>query len=470
MRGDWECREAAAGDGVSGRGEITRDLPLLGGDAIEARVTRKLQLRILPIAMLLYMVSFLDRLNVGFAAFTMNKAIGLTPEMFGFGGGLFFIGYIAVQVPSNLLLLRVGARKWIACVVIAWGAVSFCSAFVAGPLSFYAMRLLLGVAESGFFPGMLLYLSLWFPARQRAVAIAAFMAAAPLSTAIGSPISGALMELPKMAGLENWQWLYMIEAVPAILLGFLTLKALTDKPDQAPWLDAVERSWLGKTLAAEHAESEALEGGLSRFQSQRALRATWSVVSQPRVLALSLVYSGTSAGLYALGFWAPQLIKQFGHSAHAVGWLNALPSAVAVAGMVLWAQNSDRTQERTWHVAIPCVMGGLGLVWAAYAQSTTAVVAALVVASFGVNASKGPIWAVPSQFLSGTRAAAGFGLINSLGNLGGFVSPLLIGWIKGRWGSYAGGLDAVAAMMALSAVLMFGLGRTMARSRQSSRL
>jgi MFS transporter, ACS family, tartrate transporter len=428
---------------------------LLGGDTLEARVTRKLQRRILPFVMLLYLVSFLDRLNVGFAAFTMNKAIGLTPEMFGFGGGLFFIGYISVQVPSNLLLLRVGARKWIARVVIAWGVVSFCSGFVVGPLSFYALRFLLGVAESGFFPGMLLYLSLWFPARQRAVAIAAFMAAAPLSTAIGSPISGALMELPRIAGLENWQWLYMIEAVPAILLGFMTLKVLTDKPEQAAWLDAAERAWLEQTLTAERTQSQAIESGI---------RSTWAVVSEPRVLALALVYSGTSAGLYALGFWAPLLIKQFGYSAHAVGWLNALPGVVAVVGMVLWARNSDRTLERTWHVAIPCLVACAGLVWAGYAQGTAAVVVALAAASFGVNASKGPIWAVPSQFLSGARAAAGFGLINSLGNLGGFVSPLLIGWVKGRWGSYSGGLNAVAAMMALSALLMVGIGRKVGRS------
>ncbi len=228
MRDDCGCYLAAASHGVSELRAMPPEWPF--GDAMEARVTRKLQLRILPFAMLLYLVSFLDRLNVGFAALTMNKALGLTPAMYGLGGGLFFVGYVLVQVPSNLLLLRVGARTWIARVVIAWGIVSLCSAFVVGPWSFYAMRFLLGVAEAGFFPGMLLYLSLWFPARQRAVAIAVFMAAAPLSTAIGSPISGALMELPRMMGLANWQWLYILEALPAILLGFLTLGVLTDKP------------------------------------------------------------------------------------------------------------------------------------------------------------------------------------------------------------------------------------------------
>ncbi len=398
--------------------------------------------------MLLYLVSFLDRANLGFAAFSMNQAIGLTPAMFGFGGGVFFIGYIAFQVPSNLMMLRVGARVWIAIVVVVWGAVSMTSAFVVGPHSFYVMRLLLGIAESGFFPGTLLYLSLWFPARKRAVAIAWFMAAAPLSTVVGSPISGALMELPRFAGLSNWQWLYIIEGLPAILLGFLTLKVLTDAPEQAAWLDADECAWLKGTLAAERAQNRSHREGAA---------AVWAVLRDPRVLALALVYSGTSAGLYAIGFWAPLLIKQFGYSALAVGWLNALPSVAAVVGMVLWARHSDRTLERIWHVTIPCVLGCVGMVWVGYAHAALAVILALAIASFGVNGSKPPLWAMPSLFLSGASAAAGIALINSLGNLGGFAGPLLIGWMKDRWGSYTGGLEAVGAMMALSAVVMLAM-------------
>jgi len=400
--------------------------------------------------MLLYLVCFLDRANVGFAALSMNQALGLTPEMFGLGGGVFFIGYIAFQVPSNLMILRVGARRWIARVVVAWGIVSMASAFVVGPWSFYAMRLLLGVAEAGFFPGTLLYLNLWFPVRQRAVAIAAFMAAAPLSSAVGSPISGALMELPRIAGLANWQWLYMIEALPAILLGFLTLKVLTDSPEQAEWLSADECAWLLQTLQMERAK-----GG----SHPSTMAAIWAVLRDPRVLALALIYSGTSAGLYAIGFWAPLLIRQFGFSALTVGWLNALPSAVAVVGMVVWARHSDRTLERIWHVTIPCVLGCAGLVWAGYAEAALAVILALAVASFGVNGSKPPLWAMPGMFLSGASAAAGIALINSLGNLGGFAGPLLIGWLKQRVGSYAAGLDAVSVMMALSAVIMLAMRR-----------
>ena len=425
------------------------------GPNVEARVTRKLQRRILPFVMLLYFVSFLDRSNVGFAAFSMNQAIGLTPALFGLGGGLFFAGYIAGQVPSNLILLRVGARVWMARVVVVWGLVSMASAFVTGPRSFCAMRVLLGLAESGFFPGMLLYLSLWFPARQRALAIAAFMAAAPLSTAIGSPISGALMGLPRLAGLANWQWLYIIEGLPAILLGLLTLKVLTDAPEQAAWLDVGERDWLVETLRAEQAAGTTHRSNME---------AAWAALRDVRVLALALAYFGTSAGLYAIGLWAPLLIRQLGYPALTVGWLNALPGVVAVVAMVAWARNSDRAQERILHAAIPCLAGCVGLVWAGYAHSAPAVILALVLASFGVNAAKGPLWALPSLFLSGASAGTAIAVINSLSNLGGFVGPEVIGWTKDRWGSYAGGLDVVGAMMALSAVLVLAMGRRMSRA------
>lgn len=412
---------------------------------LEARVARKLQLRILPFVILLYFVSFLDRVNVGFAALSMNTAIGLTPAKLGFGSGIFFIGYIAVQVPSNLIMMRVGARAWIARVVIAWGIVSVASAFVIGPNSFYAMRFLLGITEAGFFPGTLLYLSLWFPARQRALAIAAFMAAAPLSQAIGSPISGALMELPRSLGLANWQWLFVLEGLPAILLGFLTFKALTDRPEQAAWLADEERSWLITTLAAERAQSQ---------QSKGNVAAAWTTLRDPRVLALALIYSGTSAGLYAVGFWSPLIIHQFGFSALTIGWINAVPSVVAAAGMLLWARHSDRTLERSLHVAIPCMLGCIGLVWAGSAETAVAVVLALTIVNFGSNAPKGPVWALPSMFLSGASGAAGIAWINSMGNIGGFIGPWLIGVIKERYGSYAGGLYIVGAMMALSSVLM----------------
>jgi ACS family tartrate transporter-like MFS transporter len=421
--------------------------------ALEARVVRKLRWRILPFVILLYFVSFLDRVNVGFAAFTMNKAIGLTPAQFGFGGGIFFLGYVLFQVPSNLMMYRVGARAWISWVVVVWGVVSAASAFVTGPHSFYAMRFLLGIAESGFFPGTLLYLSLWFPARHKAVAISAFMAAGPLSTAIGSPLSGALMELPPMLGLANWQWLFILEGAPAILLGFLALKLLTDSPSHARWLTPPECVWLTCRLREEREQAE----------SQHRGRSVLSVMRDPRVLVLSVVYTGTSAGVYALGLWAPLIIRQFGFSPLMVGWLNALPNAIAVVGMVLWARSSDRTLERVWHVVIPCALASAGFVWAGWTGSALGVVLALALVSFGSNASKPPLWAVPSVFLSGPAAAAGIAWINSLGNIGGFAGPYMIGWARSRWGSYTAGLDLIAVLLAISSVLMLALSGRLRR-------
>ena len=422
--------------------------PATSNLSLESRVVRKLNRRILPFVMLLYFVSFLDRVNVGFAAFTMNKAIGLSPAAFGFGGGIFFFGYVLFQVPSNLILYRVGARRWIAWVVVVWGVVSAATAFAIGPVSFCALRFLLGAVEGGFFPGIVLYLTLWFPGRHRALAIAAFMAAAPLSTAAGSPISGALMELPTIAGLGNWQWLFILEGLPAVLLGLLTLKVLSDRPGQALWLQPEERGWLESTLQA---EDPATSG------HKEATASAWTSLRDPRVLALSLIYTGTSAGLYAVGLWSPQILRQFGYSSFAIGWLNSIPGFVAIATMILWARHSDKTLERTWHVAIPCALACLGFIWAGDAQSVLTVILALTVVSFGVNAPKPPLWAMPSMFLSGAGVAAGIGWINSLGNVGGFLGPWVIGWMKGKWGSYAGGLDAVGAMMALSAVVMVAL-------------
>ncbi len=416
-------------------------------DDLETRVVRKISWRILPFVMLLYFVSFLDRVNVGFAALTMNKAIGLTPAMYGLGGGLFFVGYFLFEVPSTFILYRVGVRVWIARVMVTWGLVAAGSAFVTGPHSFYTLRFVLGVAEAGFFPGIILYLSLWFPARFRAIAAAVFMAAAPLSTAIGSPISGALMELPQFAGLSNWQWLYIIEAVPAILLGLAVLKVLTDKPEQAHWLELEERDWLVSTLQSERTSAKSSYGA--------GLATALRTMHNPRVLALSLIYLGTSAGLYTLGLWAPLILRQFAFSSIQTGWINAVPSVVAIGGMTVWARHSDRTQERTWHVVLPCAAACIGLIWAGAAHTAIGVILALVIVNVGISAAKAPLWAMATTFLSGANAAAGIATINSIGNLGGFLGPFLIGWIKGRSGSYTDGLYVVGATLAISAILTY---------------
>lgn len=417
--------------------------------AIESRVTRKLVRRIIPFVMVLYFVSFLDRVNVGFAALTMNKAVGLSSTAFGLGGGLFFIGYFLFEVPSNLILHRVGARIWIARVMITWGIVSAASVFTSGPMSFYALRFALGAAEAGFFPGIILYLSLWFPAKQRAVAAAWFMAAAPLSTVLGSPISGAIMQMPARFGLANWQWLYLIEALPAVALGVVVLKFLTDTPSQADWLRPDERDWLVARMKDESREREAHAGHTAG--APKALR-------DPRVLALALIYFGTSAGLYTLGLWAPLMIRQYGFTALETGLLNAVPSIAAVVAMILWARHSDRTKERTWHVVIPCAFASIGFLFAGRADTALLVVLALVVVNVGISAPKAPLWAMPSQFLSGAGAAAGIAMINSIGNLGGFAGPFVIGWLKHRTGSYSAGLYFVGATLAVSSVVTLLLG------------
>ena len=421
---------------------------------LESRVSRKLMWRIIPFVMLLYFVSFLDRVNVGFAAMTMNKALGLSPTAFGLGGGLFFIGYFLFEVPSNLILHRVGARIWIARVMVTWGIVSAASAFVTGPHSFYLLRFVLGVAEAGFFPGIILYLSLWFPTKQRAVAAAWFMAAAPISTAIGSPISGAIMQLPPMFGLADWQLLYIIEAVPAVLLGFVVLKFLTDTPAKAHWLKADEREWLIAKLKSEADERKGHTGHTA---------GALSALRDPRVLALALIYFGTSAGLYTLGLWAPLIIRQYGFTALETGLLNGIPSVLAVVAMVMWARHSDKAQERTWHVVIPCALACIGFIFAGQANTALLIVLALVVVNVGISAAKAPLWAMPSMFLSGAGAAAGIAMINSVGNLGGFVGPFAIGWLKNVTGGYAAGLYVVGATLALSAAVTLLLSRKAAQ-------
>ncbi len=419
------------------------------GDDLQARAMRRVSLRIVPFIMLLYFVAFIDRVNVGFASLTMNKDLGFTASMFGFGAGIFFWGYFLFEVPSNIILDKVGARLWIARVMITWGIVSAAMAFVQGATSFYILRFLLGAAEAGFFPGIILYLSYWFPARQRATATSLFMAAAPLSTVLGSPLSSALLGLDGMLGFKGWQWLFLIEAVPAVILGFVVLGYMTDRPEQAKWLADDERAWLVETMNAERSAKAATAG-----------HSIWKGLADPRVLALALVYFGTSAGLYTLGVWAPQLIKSFGMSNMAVGFLNAVPPTVAVVAMYLWSWHSDKTNERTWHVVIACLVAAAGLAIAGLSSTVVSVVAALVLVNVGISAAKPPLWSMPTLFLSGPAAAAGIATINSIGNLGGFFGPAMIGWIKDQTGSFSGGLWFVAGMLVLSAVLTLVLART----------
>ncbi|MGY5393369.1 MFS transporter [Acinetobacter sp. NigerLNRRAM0016] len=424
---------------------------------IEKRTLRKITWRIVPFIMILYLIAYIDRVNIGFAAITMKEDLGFTSSILGFGAGIFFLGYFLFEVPSNIILHKVGARIWIARVMVTWGIIAGGMAFVESSTSFYVMRFLLGVAEAGFFPGIILYLSFWFPARNRAGVIALFMAAAPIATAIGSPISAALLEMHGIMGLAGWQWMFLIEALPAVILGVVVFFYMTDRPEKATWLKQDEREWLVKTMQSENASKD-------NQQHHSILRG----LANPRVLALALVYFGTSAGLYTLGIWAPQIIKELGVSSMTVGLLNAIPPIISVVAMILWSRHSDKTNERTWHVALACITAAIGLVIAAGTGSVIGLIAALTIVNVGISCSKPPLWSMPTMFLSGAAAATGIATINSIGNLGGFAGPAMIGWVKDQTGSFTGGLYFVAGLLILSTVITLVLSFTQKKDKVSA--
>ncbi|TNC14577.1 MFS transporter [Methylobacterium terricola] len=416
--------------------------------SLEQATMRRVAWRLVPFICLLYFIAFIDRVNIGFAALTMNKDLGFSSAVFGFGAGVFFFGYFLFEVPSNIILDKVGARLWIARVMITWGIISGAFAFVKGEHSFYTLRFLLGAAEAGFFPGIILYLSYWFPARYRAGVVSLFMAAAPISVVLGSPISSALLGMDGILGLHGWQWMFLVEAAPAVVLGVVVLFYMTDRPEKAKWLSDEQRAWLVAEMNAERAAKQTA-----------AKHSIMAGLADIRVIALALIYFGTSAGLYTLGIWAPQIIKSFGLSTMAVGFLNGVPPTLAVVAMILWSRHSDKTGERTWHVVIACLVASLGLLLAGGAASVVAVIAALSLVNIGISAAKPPLWAMPTMFLSGQAAAVGIATINSIGNLGGFVGPWAIGWIKDRTGSFTGGLIFVAGLLVLSAVVTLIVAR-----------
>ena len=423
--------------------------PTGGSEAALAAVMRKVTWRILPFLMVCYFIAFVDRVNAGFAALQMNHDAGITPTAFGLGGGLFYISYVICEVPSNLAMQKVGARLWIARILISWGLVSALMAAVVGPWSFCAVRLLLGAAEAGFFPGVILYLTYWFPAETRGRIVAIFMVAIPISSFLGSPISAALLGTGGWLGLRGWQWLFILEAVPAVALGFLSLAVLPDGPRDAPWLSRAERDLLAGRLAREEARPKPAAGHLP----------LWRVLANPYVLAASLIYAGASGASQCLSLWQPQIIKSFGLSTSATGWLNALPFGIASVLMVLWGRSSDRRRERVWHTALPLLLLAASL---CAALLTSALVPTMVLLCLAVTATyvvKGPFWALSTEWLAAGAAAAGIAQINAMGNIGGFVGTALLGAIKDATGSYALGLLPIAALSAAGLVAVLALGR-----------
>jgi len=411
-----------------------------------AKVTR----RLIPFLMLLYVVAWFDRVNVGFAALQMNQDLGFSSSVFGFGAGVFFIGYALFEVPSNLVLARVGARRWIARIMVTWGVVSVAMMFVRGPLSFYALRFVLGVAEAGFLPGVIYYLGQWYPRAERARAISWFMVGIPLSTVLGAPLAGLLLGLNGWHGLAGWQWLYLLEGLPAVLLGFVVLKFLPDTPADARWLSREEQQGLARQMAVEHADTSARHG----FGLRQALL-------HPTVWLLGFVLFACQCGSYGLTLWIPQIVR--GLSAQSdllVGFISALPYIAAAIGMVLLGWSSDRSGERFWHVAVPSLVGAAGFAASAFLHAPVLAMLALTVAAVGDLGSRGPFWALPGRFLSGSALAGGIALINTLGSLGGFVGPYAVGLVKDATGSFTGGLLLLALMLVASAVATLWLKRS----------
>ncbi len=405
------------------------------------KVVAKLSRRLLPFLFLLYIVAYLDRINVGFAVLQMKGQLGFSDEVYGLGAGIFFAGYFFFQVPSNLALARVGARKWIAVIMVLWGAISASMIFVGTPRGFYLLRFLLGAAEAGFFPGMILYLRRWFPSGARASAVALFMTAAPLAGVIGGPISGLLLGV-RIAHLRGWQWLFLMEGLPAILLAGVVLAFLTDRPEIASWLTEKERGWLVEQLAH---EEKPLPG---------ASRHVFAAFASVRVWILVVVYLGETTAAYGVGLWLPSLLRNVSTTSNlGIGLLSAIPYLATMVAMVLVATHSDRTRERKWHLAGSAFACAIGLGCAAYSTSTTADVVFLSLTLMAAFSMNGPFWATTTEMLSATSAAAGIALINSFGNLGGFLGPYTIGLVRTWTGSFRGGLLAVGGVLVLSGVL-----------------
>ena len=425
---------------------------------VASATLRKVTLRLIPFLFVLYIVAWLDRVNVGFAGLQMNSDLGFSSAAFGFGSGVFFLGYCLFEVPSNLVLHRVGARRWISRIMISWGAISVAMMFVRTTPTFYVLRFLLGAAEAGFFPGVVYYLSHWYPEGQRARAIAAFMTAVPVSGVVGGPLSGALLSLNGLFGLAGWQWLFLVEGVPAILLGVIVLVYLPDRPETADWLSSAEKDWLVSRLAAERTSRDgALPVGI------------FAALTNPTIWHLGIIFLFAAIGFYGYSFWAPLVVKSLtGSSDLGVGLILGAISAVTIISMMLNGAHSDHTHERPLHVAVPLLISGAGFFGCAVLRQPILAVFFLALVPIGHCAAYGPFWSMPSRFLTGAPAAAGIALVVTIANVGGFVGPTIIGAMKDRFGTHGPAFMVLGGCAIVSALLAMALGRVRALQASSS--
>lgn len=413
--------------------------------AIEKETMRKVAWRILPFLIVCYVIAIIDRGNIGMASLQMNADLGLTAKAFGFASSLFFFAYFLFEVPSNLAMQKFGAKKWIARIMVSWGIVTVCTAFVSSPTSLYIMRFLLGAAEAGFFPGVILYLTYWLPASYRARMVAIFMVAIPTANFIGSPLSGFLMSFDGMLGMRGWHWLFILEGIPAILLGIACLFILTDRPEEAKWLSKEQCIWLTNSLKQEN-QTKKLIGHIS----------LWQLLRNKYIWAMIIIYSGASAAGSTMSVWAPQLLKSFGLDAQTIGFINAIPYGIAAVAMIFWGRSSDKKNERRWHTALTLFMIAVGLLFTSFVSSLAGTVFLLSLVLIGAYSMKGPFWALASSWMSPTTAAAGLAAIGAFANLiGGGIMVNVYGAVHDATGSHAIALIPLAILNIAAGCMVF---------------
>jgi ACS family tartrate transporter-like MFS transporter len=420
-----------------------------GSEAALQSAVRKAALRFVPLLTIAYLFNYLDRTSLGFAGLTMNKQLGLSASQFGFAAGIFFLGYTLFEIPSNLLLCRFGARRWLARIMISWGIVSTAMIFVVGPNSFYGLRLLLGIAEAGFFPGVTFFLAAWFPVQFRTRMLAWFLIGIPVSSLVGGPICGGLLQMDGIWGLAGWQWMFIGVSLPCIPLGLLTLRWLSDRPDAATWLTPDERDALDRTLASEVRERSP---------------ASWlAALRDTRVLILAAIQFGFTMASYGIGIFLPLILKEYHLSNWTIGWMSAIPYLFASAGMIWWAHYVDQKGRRIVNLAIACLLGGAGLVAPIISGSLAIGLMGFTAALVGITAARAIFWTIPTRFLTGVAAAGGLAFINSIGTVGGFVGPFMMGWLKDFSGSYVVGLTAVAVILVAATAASMSLKLVMSK-------